>query len=153
MEQVVLAIYFIGDLEGESSFERCFFFSTWTAANRKILTLDNLKRRNINIFNKCCMCKSDGESVCHLLLHCSQAYNLWTFIFSLFGVSWVIPNWFIELLACWHGGVWCHTAASIWGAIPHCIVRTIWREQNNWIFEGEERSIIELGIFILSLFK
>lgn len=26
MEQVVLAIYFIGDLEGESSFERCFFF-------------------------------------------------------------------------------------------------------------------------------
>lgn len=78
---------------------------------------------------------------------------LWTIIFSLFGVSWVIPNWFIELFTCWHGGVWCHTAASIWGAIPHCIVWTIWREQNSWIFEGEEQSIIELGIFILSLFK
>ena len=83
MEKVVLAIYFVGDLEGESSFEGHFFF-TWTAANRKILTLDNLKSRNISIFNKCCMCKSDGESVCHLLLHCSYAYNLWTFIFSLF---------------------------------------------------------------------
>ena len=65
----------------------------------------------------------------------------------------LMPNWFIELLACWHGGVWSHTAASIWGAILHCIVWTIWREQNNWIFEGEEQSIIELGIFILSLFK
>ena len=47
-----------------------------------------------------------------------------------------------------------HTAASIWGVIPHCVVWTIWREQNNRIFEGEELSIIELKrIFILSLFE
>ena len=65
-----------------------------------------------------------------------------------------MPNRLNALLACWHGGVRCHTAASIWGAIPHCIVWTIWREQNNRIFEGEERSIIELKcIFILSLFE
>lgn len=65
-----------------------------------------------------------------------------------------MPNRLIELLACWNGGVRCHTAASICGAIPHYIVWTIWREQNNRIFEGEEQSIIELKrIFIFSLFE
>jgi len=58
-----------------------------------------------------------------------------------------------ELLACWYGGVWCHTTASIWSAIPHCIMWTIWREWNNQTFEGEQ-SITELKhIFILSLFE
>ena len=52
----------------------------------KILTLDNL-RRNIYIVNRCCMCKNSWESVGHLLLCCSYAYNLWTFVFGLFGVS------------------------------------------------------------------
>ena len=55
-------------------------------ARGKILTLDNL-RRNIYIFNKCCMCKSSWELVAHLLLHCSYAHNWRMFVFSLFGVS------------------------------------------------------------------
>ena len=83
-------------LEGESSFEG-HFFSTGKAANRKILTLDNMKRRNISIFNKCCMCKSDGESVCHLL-HCSYAYILIanvTFASSIFHFG---PIWSFILI-------------------------------------------------------
>ena len=58
-------------------------FFTWTTAKGKILTLDNLSKRNICIVNRYCMCKSDGESVDHLLFHCSYAYNLWSFVFNL----------------------------------------------------------------------
>ena len=58
-------------------------FFTWTTAKGKILTLDNLRKRNICIVNRYCMCKSDEESVDHLLFHCSYAYNLWSFVFNL----------------------------------------------------------------------
>ena len=80
-------------------------FFTWTAAKGKILTLDNLSKRNICVVNRCCMCKNDWELVDHLLLHYSHAYNPWSFVFSLFGISWVISKQVVELLACWHGGV------------------------------------------------
>jgi hypothetical protein len=40
----------------------------------------------------CCMCKRSGESVEHLLLHCSLARELWSMVFGLFGVQWVMPR-------------------------------------------------------------
>jgi hypothetical protein len=48
-------------------------FFTLLAALGKILTMDNLKKRQAIVINRCCMCKSDGESVDHLLLHCDIA--------------------------------------------------------------------------------
>ena len=66
-------------------------YFTWTG----YLTLDNL-RRNIYIVNRCFMCKNNWESVGHLLLRCSYAYNLWMFVFSLFRVSWVMPTSLLE---------------------------------------------------------
>ena len=81
-------------------------------ARGKILTLDNL-RRNIYIVNRCCMCKNSWESVGHLLLCCSYAYNLWRFVFSLFGVSWVMLKQVVDLLACWNRGV----GGRCWAAV------------------------------------
>ena len=47
------------------------------------------------------MYKRDGETSNHLLLHCSLARDLWSTLFSLFGVAWVMPSGVVELLACW----------------------------------------------------
>ena len=38
------------------------------------------------------MCKNDWESVEHLLIHCPYASDLWSFVFILFGISWVCLN-------------------------------------------------------------
>jgi hypothetical protein len=38
----------------------------------------------------CSMCRCNGETVDHLLLHCPVARELWSFVFRLFGVDWVI---------------------------------------------------------------
>ena len=65
----------------------------------KILTIDNLRLRKIRITNWCYMYKCNGESVDHLLLHCSIALDLWSMILGLFGVHWVMPKSVIELLA------------------------------------------------------
>ena len=129
-------------------------FFTWTVAKGRILTLDNLRRRNICVVNRCCMCKNDWESADHLLIHCPFASDLWSFVFSLFGISWSMLNQVVELLACWHRVVGRHRMASVWGVILKFFMWNIWREQNNKIFEGEKCSIIGLKhIFLLSLLE
>ena len=46
------------------------------------------------------MCKCNGESVDHLFLHCPVAMDMWAMVFGLFGVSWVMPQSVLGLLAC-----------------------------------------------------
>jgi hypothetical protein len=62
-------------------------FFVWSASLGKILTLDNLRRRQVIMVNRCCLCKLDGVSVDHLLLHCEVAHPLWNTILSRFGLS------------------------------------------------------------------
>jgi hypothetical protein len=40
-------------------------------------------------------------SIGHLLLHCTLAQTLWSLVFCLFGISWVMPAQVTELLAGW----------------------------------------------------
>ena len=54
------------------------------------------------------MCKCNGELVDHLFLHCSVAMDLWYIVLDLFGVSWVMPQSVLGLLACWQGRFGCH---------------------------------------------
>jgi hypothetical protein len=63
-----------------------WLFFVWSAALSKILTHDNLRKRNIVVI-ECCMCKKNGKSIDHLLLHCEVACNLWSYILILFGVE------------------------------------------------------------------
>ena len=67
-------------------------FFIWTAAFGKILTIDNLRKRRVIIFDWCCMCKASGESVNHLLMHYSIAQELWNMVLILFGVFWAMPR-------------------------------------------------------------
>jgi hypothetical protein len=66
-------------------------FFVWTATLGKILTLDNLRERNIIVMEWCYMCKTSEESIDHLFLHCMVATELWSMILQLFGVVWVMP--------------------------------------------------------------
>ncbi len=90
--------------------QRVTFF-VWIAALGRILTVDKLGRRHILIIYCSCMCKCSGELVDHLLLHCLMAFEVWSFIFDLIGVNWVMPRSVLELLACWPGRIQRHRAA------------------------------------------
>ena len=101
-------------------------FFTWVAVLGKILTTDNLHKRAIIIWDWCCMCKCNGESVDHLLLHCPIASELWDFLFCLVGLDWVMLRTVIAMLASWRGimgfvevrlfGVWClHVSCGVFG--------------------------------------
>ena len=89
-------------------------FFVWTAALGKILTMDNLRKRQLIILDWCCMCKSSGETVNHLLLHCPIAWELWNMVLIIFGTSWVMPWGVEDLLCCWTGVSGKSEAAKTW---------------------------------------
>jgi hypothetical protein len=47
------------------------------------------------------VCKWSGESINHLLLHCEVARALWSVLFTLFDVTWVMQGRAVDMLACW----------------------------------------------------
>uniref|UniRef100_A0A2N9IUI4 Reverse transcriptase domain-containing protein n=1 Tax=Fagus sylvatica TaxID=28930 RepID=A0A2N9IUI4_FAGSY len=109
---------------------RVAFFS-WTAALGKILTADNLRRRGLILVSWCCLCKADGESVDHLLLHCAYAKELRDMIFVWFGISWVMPRRVLELFDCWQWSMGCHQKLVVW---------RVHSSLHNVVFmEGEQR--------------
>jgi hypothetical protein len=126
-------------------------FFSWTAALGQILTVDNLRRRRIIIVSWCCMCKEDGETVDHLLLHCDFAKELWDMVFVLFGLHWVMPRRVIELFACWQGNFGRHQHINIWRAIPHCLMWCVWKERNARTFESCEQTVAELKLLFLRM--
>jgi hypothetical protein len=126
-------------------------FFAWLAALGKILTMDNLRNRQLIVINWCCLCKFNGESVDHLLLHYEVACSLWNTIFSRLGLSWVMPNNVKDLFTCWWSGSnsW---SAVVWKMVPLCIMWCLWRERNNRSFKNLERTLEELKSFF-SLFS
>ena len=79
----------------------CFF--AWEVTWAKILTLDQLKKGEWRIPNRCYLCKIEDETSDHILIHCLKARLLWQLIFALFGIQWVLNCSVREVLLSWHG--------------------------------------------------
>ena len=70
--------------------------------------------------------KRCGESVDHLLLHCPIAYELWSMVFCLFGIHWVMPYHISKLLGSWQGKFGRHRNIDLWKFVPHCLFWCLW---------------------------
>ncbi len=96
----------------------------WIATWGRILTYDNLQRRGIVTVGWCCLCRCSGETVDHLLLHCSVAVEIWSFVFQLFGVEWVMPRGVLDLLAGWRNWFGKHSS-DVWNLAPLCVMWSV----------------------------
>ena len=67
-------------------------FFVWIVALGTILTIDNLCKRKVLILDWFYVCKSNGESVDHILLHCPIVFELWSMVFTLFGIYWAMSK-------------------------------------------------------------
>jgi hypothetical protein len=105
----------------------------WSAALGKILTMNNLKKRHVIVVDRCCLCKRNGESMDHFLLHCNVASTLWNSLFTRFGMSCVMPRrWWNSRRP---------RIAAIWKTVPICIFWCVWKERNLKCFENVESSM------------
>jgi hypothetical protein len=83
-----------GDFQGGKRYFK--FENTWLKSEGFV---DRVKQWwDVVVVNWCCMYKKGGESIDHLLLHCEVATELWSGLFQLFGVAWVMPCRVSELL-------------------------------------------------------
>ena len=112
-------------------------FFVWTAVWDRILTGDNLRGRRLNFVDWCIMCRSNGETVDHLLIHCGKAYRLWTLVFRSFGFSWVLLRSVADTLFGWWNWLGKHLS-NIWNLAPLCLMWCLWRERNRRMFEDKE---------------
>lgn len=76
-------------------------FLTWEASKERILTADNLMKRGFYLLNRCYLCKNNGETSNHLLLWCPITHKLWTMVYSLLDISWVMAGSVLEELFAW----------------------------------------------------
>jgi hypothetical protein len=118
-------------------------FFVWTVAMGKILTIDNLRKKNIIVMEWCCMCKKSGKSIVHLLLHCEVAMEVWNMMCQLFGVMWVMLGSVTDCLGSWRTQKGNRTVLQTWRMVPLCVMWCIWRERNAWNFEDHELGILE----------
>jgi hypothetical protein len=125
-------------------------FFMWTAVLGKLPTIDNLRKRNMVIVNRCCLCKSAAESTDHLFLHCNLAKDLWDLVLTSFGVCWVMPCRVRVLVDYWQGGLGRQRNSLIWKAIPHCLMWCLWRERNLRSFEDLEMSHTDLKMLFFT---
>ncbi|WMV20471.1 hypothetical protein MTR67_013856 [Solanum verrucosum] len=102
---------------------------TWLLANEAVLTLDNVAKRGISLYNICSLCGKDTETVKHLFLHCNFTDQLWQIFLNLRGISWSMPSKIDETLFNWEEAGVGATNRERWRMIPACIWWTIWREK------------------------
>jgi hypothetical protein len=97
-------------------------FFVLTAVLGKILTMNNLRKKNMIVMEWCCMCKKSGESIDHLPLHCEVAIEVWNMVCQLFGVTWVMPGKLKECLGSWRGQKGNSAIIQFWRMVPLCVM-------------------------------
>jgi hypothetical protein len=109
----------------------------------KILARDSLMRRGITMVNRCCMYKCSDETVDHLLIHYIVAKELWSFVFSMFGFHWVLPEQVVDVLSGQKFRVVTHDNFFAWKIVPLYLIWVIWRKMNNRTFNDVKLSVME----------
>ena len=105
------------------------------------MTIDNLRKHHLIIIDRCCLCKLSCESVDHLL-----ARELWSMVFGLFGLDWVMPCQVLQLWAAWQICGADIRNMVIWRMVPHCVIWCLWRERNACLFEDCESSVVDIKL-------
>ena len=129
-------------------------FFAWEEVWGKISTVGMLMRRGWSMVNRCNLCKENEETTNHILIHCGKTRNLWTWLFSSFGVVWVLPESVRNLLLEWKIKGLGKKRSVVWKMAPICLFWCIWGERNRRIFQEEEMSDMSLRkLFFRSLLE
>jgi ribonuclease HI/exonuclease III len=125
-----------------------FFF--WTLVHNKLLTGDNLEKRNIAGPHRCVLCNNNSETAQHLFMDCSFAKEVWGLILKDLQISLHPQNSVAELFASWSHiypqripskSFW----SKIWTAIPKYVCWQIWLARNQQIFKEMRHSPMQVA--------
>ncbi|KAJ3673296.1 hypothetical protein LUZ60_006670 [Juncus effusus] len=109
----------------------------WLLIHNKLLTADNLAKRNWPRYNRCKLCNRDFESASHLFFNCIYARAIWTHSFASWNVTFRSTN----LLQIWldNRKHFDPIQAKRWDATCAATMWSHWRERNNRIFNSKSK--------------
>ena len=84
--------------------------------------------------NRCYLCKVEEETSDHLIIFCKKATMLWSLLFSLFDVQWVLHSSIKRNLIGWHGAFVRKRKEKARRVGPLCLMWTLWKERNERVF-------------------
>ena len=94
----------------------CFF--AWEVWWGKVLTMEQLRKRDFQMASWCLLCGRTKENLDHLLLHCHSIWSLWGGIISIPGLSWACLLSAKELLEGWNYSTIRKKTKKLWMAAP-----------------------------------
>ena len=62
-------------------------FFAWEATWGKVLTLDRLQRKGMQLLNCCFLCGCEEENINHILIYCIVVRVLWDIVLGLVDVK------------------------------------------------------------------
>ena len=69
----------------------------------------------------CVDCQCCGEIVEHLLLHCEFSHALWSEVFLMFGIQWVMQEKVASFLLRWQKWLGKHSS-NVWNLVVACLM-------------------------------
>eukprot|EP00253_Pinus_taeda_P013603 PITA_13603 len=122
----------------------------WTLIHNKILTGDNLEKRNITGPHRCAMCNNKSETIRHLFMDCSVEKEVWGLI--LRDLLTPVPsfNSAVDLFASWRQHYPHHIPQKslwtrIWATIPKYVCWQIWLARNQQIFKEVRHTPLQIA--------
>lgn len=107
-----------------------------------ILPVEYQRKRNVTHISWCFMCKSSGEDVDHLLLHCRVASRLWWEIQLVWNISsYARHGERVEFS--WNCGRWKRRRRA-WDVTPLALMWVVWREKTSRASKDVEMDFIQL---------
>eukprot|EP00253_Pinus_taeda_P019008 PITA_19008 len=103
----------------------------WLLCHNKILTWDNLRKRNYHGPSICPNCRQEEESIKHLMQSCTIACKLWEKVSFRCQKEGRIHGDVIAIVRCWDQKPFKIKILNfLWKLIPGFLMWTIWEERN-----------------------
>jgi ribonuclease HI/exonuclease III len=139
-------------LWGHKTIPKIDFFC-WLMCHNRILTGDRLKKRGLQGPSRCIMCLENEENLCHLMLECNFAQEIWNEALGPWRNALICPTSIADLFATWlsnYPGVLPKNESFkvAWLSLPKIICWQIWLERNKRIFrvQVQEAKLVSIKI-------
>lgn len=122
-------------------------FLCWLIWRGRIKSSDLLLRigvLNPNASTLCVFCKSEVETMNHVLLHCHLVWRVWSDIVKWWNLCWVIPGLVEELLQWWSGIRFKVQMVKIWKVVPLAMLWYVWKLRNECVFNEAKPDFADL---------
>ena len=120
----------------------------WLVFHGKINTCDMVQRRNPHSAlspSWCILCRNDGKTLDHLMLHCEVASILWKILLKEAGFLWVFPVHCQSLMVEDMLGLGSNKKVEVlWRCMVLSLLWTIRMARNSRIFKERSMELIDI---------